>query len=265
MGDTQGRCWPAGSPCSDGCTGFGSDSTIAALAEAIRLGDPDAVLDLLRAGHRDVRWVPDTDAAAVDDVVGQLVEAGVELVLGARAGRCGRVRWLPPDASSCWLRPGTDRSASTTGATGSKRRGRPTATAQAHPPVVRGPTGHRDGNDRLNRVANGDVGVVVGRESGMEIALASEDGVRMIAPSRLDRVESWWAMTIHKSQGSEFPHAVVSLPRAGSPILTRELLYTGVTRARDQLTLVASESSIRAAVDRPVARASGLAARLWDS
>ena len=72
----------------------------------------------------------------------------------------------------------------------------------------------------------------------MEVALLSEGGVRMLAPSRLDRVESWWAMTIHKSQGSEFPHAVVSLPPAGSPILTRELLYTAVTRAKDQLTVV---------------------------
>jgi exodeoxyribonuclease V alpha subunit len=87
--------------------------------------------------------------------------------------------------------------------------------------------------------------------------------VRYLAPSRLDRVESWWAMTIHKSQGSEFPHAVVSLPPAASPILTRELLYTAVTRARDRLTIVGSESAIRAAIDRPVARASGLRDRLW--
>ena len=119
------------------------------------------------------------------------------------------------------------------------------------------------GNDRVNRVANGDVGVVVSTAGGMEVALLSEGGVRMLAPSTLDRVESWWAMTIHKSQGSEFPSAVVSLPPAGSPILTRELLYTAVTRARDQLTVVGSETSIRSAVDRPVARASGLGARLW--
>jgi exodeoxyribonuclease V alpha subunit len=70
-------------------------------------------------------------------------------------------------------------------------------------------------------------------------------------------------MTIHKSQGSEFPHAVVSLPPSGSPILTRELLYTAVTRAKERVTLVGSEASLRAAIGRPIARASGLRGRLW--
>jgi exodeoxyribonuclease V alpha subunit len=87
--------------------------------------------------------------------------------------------------------------------------------------------------------------------------------VRLLAPAQFDQVDEWWAMTIHKSQGSEFSHAVIVLPDAGSPILTRELLYTGVTRARDRLTMVAGEDSVRAAVGRPVARASGLAERLW--
>jgi exodeoxyribonuclease V alpha subunit len=72
-------------------------------------------------------------------------------------------------------------------------------------------------------------------------------------------------MTIHKSQGSEYPGVVISLPSAGSPILTRELLYTAVTRARSTVTVVATEESIRAAVARPVARASGLRDRLWPS
>jgi exodeoxyribonuclease V alpha subunit len=70
-------------------------------------------------------------------------------------------------------------------------------------------------------------------------------------------------MTIHKSQGSEFSHAVVSLPTGSSPILTRELLYTAVTRGKERLTVVASEAALRAAVSHPVARASGLRERLW--
>ena len=70
-------------------------------------------------------------------------------------------------------------------------------------------------------------------------------------------------MTIHKSQGSEFLHAVVALPTVDSPILTRELLYTAVTRAKPEVTVVGSEASIRLAIDRPVARASGLQDRLW--
>jgi exodeoxyribonuclease V alpha subunit len=69
-------------------------------------------------------------------------------------------------------------------------------------------------------------------------------------------------MTIHKSQGSEFPRVVVTLPADPSPILTRELLYTALTRAREQVTIVAAESALRAAIAHPVARSSGLAARL---
>jgi len=69
-------------------------------------------------------------------------------------------------------------------------------------------------------------------------------------------------MTIHKSQGSEFGHVVVALPPPPSPILTRELVYTAVTRATEQVTLLASEASIRSALARPVSRASGLADQL---
>jgi exodeoxyribonuclease V alpha subunit len=69
-------------------------------------------------------------------------------------------------------------------------------------------------------------------------------------------------MSIHKSQGSEFDHVVVSMPPPPSRILTRELLYTAVTRAKEKLTVVATEESIRSAIKREVARSSGLAARL---
>ena len=72
-------------------------------------------------------------------------------------------------------------------------------------------------------------------------------------------------MTIHKSQGSQFDAVAVLLPEASSPILTRELLYTAVTRARQRLTVVGPEASVRAAVDRPIARSSGLESRLWGS
>jgi exodeoxyribonuclease V alpha subunit len=71
-------------------------------------------------------------------------------------------------------------------------------------------------------------------------------------------------MTIHKSQGSQFDVAAVLLPNPGSRMLTRELLYTAVTRARRQLILAGTEEAIRAAVERPVARASGLRQRLWE-
>jgi exodeoxyribonuclease V alpha subunit len=118
-------------------------------------------------------------------------------------------------------------------------------------------------NDRVNGVFNGDTGVAVKGDEALEVALSSGDLLRRLAPSRLDRVETWWAMTIHKSQGSEFPHAVVALPEHQSPILTRELLYTAVTRARQRLTIVAGEDAVRQAIARPLTRASGLRSRLW--
>jgi exodeoxyribonuclease V alpha subunit len=70
-------------------------------------------------------------------------------------------------------------------------------------------------------------------------------------------------MTVHKSQGSQFESVAVLLPDPTSPILTRELLYTAITRARQRVLLVGTESSIRTAVERPIARASGLGDALW--
>ena len=83
-------------------------------------------------------------------------------------------------------------------------------------------------------------------------------------PARLASVESLYAMTIHKAQGSQFAAVVVVLPEAASPLLTRELLYTAVTRAEKHLTVVGPEDSVRAAVARPIARASGLPEALWE-
>ena len=118
-------------------------------------------------------------------------------------------------------------------------------------------------NDPVNHLANGDVGVVVDHGGVRSVAFAAADDVRFVPLARLDRIESWWAMTIHKSQGSEFDHAVVALARAGSPIMTRELLYTAVTRARERVTILGDEAAVRSAVGRPILRASRLRERLW--
>ena len=93
-------------------------------------------------------------------------------------------------------------------------------------------------NDRTNAVFNGDLGVTVATPEGARVAFPGADGARPIAPVRLASVETVHAMTIHKSQGSEFDHVVVVLPPAGSRLATRELLYTAVTRARRRVTLV---------------------------
>ena len=120
-------------------------------------------------------------------------------------------------------------------------------------------------NERRLHLYNGDVGVVVRAGDGVTVAFHGSDGVRTFAPSRLEDIETVHAMTIHKSQGSQFGHVVVVLPDASSQILTRELLYTAVTRAQRGVTLVGSEEAVRGAVARRVARASGLRTTLWPS
>jgi len=89
------------------------------------------------------------------------------------------------------------------------------------------------------------------------------DELLEFSPTRLAAVDTVYAMTVHKSQGSQFGTAAVLLPEPTSQILTRELLYTAVTRAREHLVLVGPEETVRRAVARPVARASGLQWRLW--
>jgi exodeoxyribonuclease V alpha subunit len=121
---------------------------------------------------------------------------------------------------------------------------------------------------------NGDIGLVVptpgetrgdaveSRSLRMEAAFPEGRSVRRVAVTRLDEVATVHALTIHKSQGSEYHHAIVVLPERASPILSRELFYTGVTRAIDRVTVVATRDIIAAAVGRPIRRASGLADRL---
>jgi exodeoxyribonuclease V alpha subunit len=242
---------------------FEGESTIAALADAVRTGDGARALDLLEEGATDLRWVRPEDGDQLDMVTGELVEVGAELAVAAARGdgaaalsAAGRVKVLAatrrgPNGMAEW--------------TTRIEQGVALLVADFHPdrrwhvgrPVL------LTANDRANGVFNGDTGVVVKGDEGMEVVLTSGDVLRRLAPSRLDRVETWWAMTIHKSQGSEFPHAVVALPEHQSPILTRELLYTAVTRARERLTVVASAEAVEQAIARPLARASGLRTRLW--
>ncbi|HJT94685.1 MAG TPA: ATP-binding domain-containing protein, partial [Mycobacterium sp.] len=82
------------------------------------------------------------------------------------------------------------------------------------------------------------------------------------ATSRLADVDTMHAMTIHKSQGSQAEAVTVLLPQEDSRLLTRELLYTAVTRAKERVRVIGDETSVRSAVDRRAVRASGLRRRL---
>lgn len=109
---------------------------------------------------------------------------------------------------------------------------------------------------------NGDVGVVLRGASGLEVAFLSAQGPRQLAIAQLPAHQRVLAMTIHKSQGSQFDHALLVLPSEPTPLLSRQLVYTGLTRARDDLTLVGSARVLRAALEHRIVRSSRLAERL---
>jgi exodeoxyribonuclease V alpha subunit len=239
------------------------------VAEAIRRGDGDAVVEALEAAPDEARWI-DVDAggpdgaAAVGAVRAALVAAARPVIAAARAGDASAalkglgafrllcahrrgphgVAWWTERIEG-WLAEDIDGFA---------------ADARWYPgrPLLVTRT------DYGLRLYNGDAGVVVATAGG-DVAAAFDrgDDVATFIPGRLEGVETVYAMTIHKSQGSQFDTATVLLPPPTSPILTRELLYTAVTRARERLLVVGSEESLRAAVERPIARASGLRRRLW--
>ena len=127
-------------------------------------------------------------------------------------------------------------------------------------------------NDYGLGLMNGDIGITLalpqptgeGRGQALRVAFPAGDGsgrIKWVLPSRLQAVETVFAMTVHKSQGSEFTHTALLLPDAPNPILTRELVYTGITRARHWLTLVETgRGQLLDAVERRVMRVSGLGA-----
>ena len=125
-------------------------------------------------------------------------------------------------------------------------------------------------NDYSLGLMNGDIGIALklpDEESGqrrqvLRVVFPRNDGsgeLRHILPSRLNAVESVFAMTVHKSQGSEFEHCALLIPDTLNPVLTKELLYTGITRARNWFSLIESRAGIfEQATQRRVERRSGL-------
>lgn len=242
---------------------------IADLAEAIRQGDTDAAMGVLRGGPDNVTWLPVdgaepsalpalepvgraatavgqqvTAAARAGDGLGALAALGTfRLLCAHKRGRYGVASWT--ERVERWLAAGVSDFA----AGGAWYVGRPLLVTK---------------NDHGLQLYNGDTGVVVAVRDGPVTAVFERAGQEFrISPTRLSSVDTVYAMTVHKSQGSQFDTVAVLLPDPSSRILTRELLYTAVTRAERHLILAGTEEAIRTAVGRPVARASGLGDLLW--
>jgi len=242
---------------------------IAALAQAIRRGDGDGAVRSLRGAPGEVTWL-----AYELDAPGRLAELGVvrersvaaarAVLAAARAGagsealrELGRFRLLcahrrGPHGVSEWTSRVREWLSDAEPDLDLEQRdpiGRPLLVTE---------------NDYELGLYNGDTGVIVQGADGRASAVFERGGELLrFSPLRLGPVDTVYAMTIHKSQGSQFDTAAVLLPSPTSPILTRELLYTAVTRARRRLILVGGEAAVRTAVERPVTRASGLGERLW--
>jgi exodeoxyribonuclease V alpha subunit len=122
-------------------------------------------------------------------------------------------------------------------------------------------------NDYHLRLFNGDVGIILpdpqANDELRAFFLAPDGAVRKFHPLRLPEHETVYAMTVHKSQGSEFGRVLLLLPDRDVPILTRELIYTGITRAKERVEIWGDEAVFRAATSRRIERRSGLRDALW--
>ncbi len=229
--------------------------SIGALAQAIRAGDADLAVALLGARDESVEWIDSADpsdplrahlveraiglreAALLGDAEAALtILNGHRLLCAHRHGPFGVTRWNRQVES--WLADQTGRSMWS-----QWYAGRPILVTA---------------NDYGLGIYNGDTGVVVASPDGLRAHIGSLH----LATSRLPEVDTMHAMTIHKSQGSQAEEVTVLLPPQESRLLTRELFYTAVTRAKTKVRVVGPESSVRAAITRRALRASGLARRL---
>jgi exodeoxyribonuclease V alpha subunit len=242
---------------------FGADSDVGALSRAVQAGDAGAALGILARPGSAVRLHPLDSTKNLEPMLGELV---LEYQSGLRAGTPEeRLAALSRFRILC-----------------SHRRGPFGVEAvntfverhlEAHGKLRLGPEWY-DGrpvmitaNDYQLSLFNGDVAVIANTgEDGAAVAHFAADeseGHRQLPPSRLPAHETVFAMTVHKSQGSQFERVALVLPETPSPLLTRELVYTAVSRAERGVDVFAPESVLVDAIGRTVERSSGLRDALW--
>lgn len=247
---------------------FDAGSGIGQLAAAVNNGDVRETMAVLGGQRSDVRYVPLEDEEGYAQVLTDTMKAYLpflslvkqhaepEAVLEA----FGQFRLL------CALRGGPF------GVEGLNERIERLLHQQGH---IRRPLIHRhrayhgkpvmiSRNDSPLGLFNGDIGIMLTDENHeLRVFFRLPDGtIRGIRPNRLPAHETAYVMTVHKSQGSEFTHTALVLPVRPSPLVSRELLYTALTRAKQFLTIYSREECIKRAVKTPTQRYSGLSERL---
>jgi len=270
---------------------FGRDSGIGELARAVNAGDPEGVAAVWNRCYGDIARL---NVKTLDDGnFSRLVldgNPGAFDHAGPAAGPVGYRAYLecvgagPPQdpvAADDWLRDVLKTfgrfqliAAVRKGRWGVEGLNEKTAEILFREGLIRETEGWYPGrpvmvtrNDYGLGLMNGDVGIVLpvaddrgsGRKPLRAVFPMADGGLKKILPSRLGEVETVYAMTVHKSQGSEFEHTAMVLPEVTGPVLTRELVYTGITRAQSWFTLVSPAMGIlELAVQRRTHRASGL-------
>lgn len=240
-------------------------ASIGALAEALRVGDADRVLGLLRDDDPATSLVDPGDEVAMSGVHDLLVRHALEVRAAALAGDADAAVAATDDHRLlCAHRDGPwgvhhwnrqverwlgDATGQPVGAAWGQEwyAGRPLLVTA---------------NDYGLGLFNGDTGVVVLEGDELRAVVAGVGEHLRFAPSRLGDVETLHAMTVHKSQGSQAREVTLLLPPDDSPLLTRQLFYTAVTRAQDHVRVVGTEDAVRAAVGSLALRATGLRQRL---
>ena len=252
---------------------------IGQLALAVNLGDVARAEAVLRAGGAALRWIEHAQQEDVLVLAGAGYRPYLELIAagkgmsdgqseGGEAGHDGWVRTVLQRFESfrllCAVREGEWGVAGVNAAIeqrlDSSRLIRRRGEWYVGRPVM------VTRNDYGTRVYNGDIGLTLadpGRPDSLRVYFLVGDAVRSVLATRLRHVETAFAMTVHKAQGSEFAHTVLVLPKAGGAMLARELVYTGITRASRQFTLVSPVGAVLAeAIGRKTRRASGLRSML---
>jgi exodeoxyribonuclease V alpha subunit len=234
---------------------------IGALAQALRDSDADRVIEVLAEGREEVEWIRPDDAEAMEELQRDLVDNAFAMRVEADAGNkkdalslLGKQRLLCAHREGPYGVGGWNRLI--------ERLVGERVGAMTYDEWYAGRPVLLTTNDQVLRLRNGDMGVTYRRADGRLRVVIDELEGREFAPTRLAGAETSYAMTVHKSQGSQADVVTVIMPPEESRLLTRELFYTAVTRAKKKVRIVGDEAAIRAAVGRDVRRATGLAERL---
>lgn len=244
---------------------FSKDSGIGALASAVNMGDSEQLKTVLAAGYEDLQRIP-VSIGGNDQLIQHMLDKYKRYLRAVASG------FEPTDVLKefsafrilCGLRKGTfgvealnnnfEKEAQSRGLISLNGRwypGRPVMITR---------------NDRSLRLYNGDIGIALEDAETQQLKVWFEQGGELVSysTSRLPQHETVFAMTVHKSQGSEFDDVTLVLAEEAK-VIRRELVYTGITRAKKHCALYGSLKTIISSIEKPTTRMSGLAARVWDT